>query len=235
MFHGRNPPTSIELCRRIWAVKSKHYIYVVFLTVVHGKTRYLEAMDAGADDFLSKPLDREQLAARLRVAERILGLHKEIGEVVDGLLKRGKFVYLCTNALLMEKRIDQYKPSPYFVWSVHLDGSKEMHDKSVCQAGVYERAVAAIKLAKSKGFRVNINCTLFNNVDPDEVATFFEEVKALGVDAMTVSPGYAYERAPDQQHFLNREKTKQLFRDILRRGKLVLTKAAVDALEARFK
>ena len=119
----------------------------------------------------------------------------------------------------MEKRIDQYKPSPYFVWSVHLDGSKEMHDKSVCQAGVYERAVAAIKLAKSKGFRVNINCTLFNNVDPDEVATFFEEVKALGVDAMTVSPGYAYERAPDQQHFLNREKTKQLFRDILRRGK----------------
>jgi hopanoid biosynthesis associated radical SAM protein HpnH len=128
-------------------------------------------------------------------------------------------VYLCTNALLMEKKIDQYKPSPYFVWSVHLDGSKEMHDKSVCQKGVYDRAVSAIKLAKSKGFRVNINCTLFNNVDPDEVATFFEEVKVIGVDAMTVSPGYAYERAPDQQHFLNREKTKQLFRDILRRGK----------------
>lgn len=146
-------------------------------------------------------------------------LHKELPTIVEGIIARKKFVYLCTNALLMEKRIDQYKPSPYFVWSVHLDGSKEMHDKSVCQAGVYERAVAAIKLAKSKGFRVNINCTLFNNVDPDEVATFFEEVKALGVDAMTVSPGYAYERAPDQQHFLNREKTKQLFRDILRRGK----------------
>jgi hopanoid biosynthesis associated radical SAM protein HpnH len=146
-------------------------------------------------------------------------LHKELPTIVEGIIARKKFVYLCTNALLMEKRIDQYKPSPYFVWSVHLDGSKEMHEKSVCQAGVYERAVAAIKLAKSKGFRVNINCTLFNNVDPDEVATFFEEVKALGVDAMTVSPGYAYERAPDQQHFLNREKTKQLFRDILRRGK----------------
>ena len=146
-------------------------------------------------------------------------LHKELPTIVEGMIARKKFVYLCTNALLMEKKIDQYKPSPYFVWSVHLDGSKEMHDKSVCQKGVFERAVSAIKLAKSKGFRVNINCTLFNNVDPDEVATFFEEVKAMGVDAMTVSPGYAYERAPDQQHFLNREKTKQLFRDILRRGK----------------
>ena len=146
-------------------------------------------------------------------------LHKELPTIVQGMIDRKKFVYLCTNALLMEKKIDQYKPSPYFVWSVHLDGSKEMHDKSVCQKGVYDRAVSAIKLAKSKGFRVNINCTLFNNVDPDEVATFFEEVKAMGVDAMTVSPGYAYERAPDQQHFLNREKTKQLFRDILRRGK----------------
>ncbi len=146
-------------------------------------------------------------------------LHKELPTIVEGIIARKKFVYLCTNALLMEKKIDQYKPSPYFVWSVHLDGSKEMHDKSVCQKGVYDRAVSAIKLAKEKGFRVNINCTLFNNVDPDEVATFFEEVKAMGVDAMTVSPGYAYERAPDQQHFLNREKTKQLFRDILRRGK----------------
>lgn len=146
-------------------------------------------------------------------------LHKELPTIVEGMIARKKFVYLCTNALLMEKKIDQYKPSPYFVWSVHLDGSKEMHDKSVCQKGVYDRAVSAIKLAKSKGFRVNINCTLFNNVDPDEVATFFEEVKEIGVDAMTVSPGYAYERAPDQQHFLNREKTKQLFRDILRRGK----------------
>ena len=146
-------------------------------------------------------------------------LHKELPTIVQGMIDRKKFVYLCTNALLMEKKIDQYKPSPYFVWSVHLDGSKEMHDKSVCQKGVYDRAVSAIRLAKSKGFRVNINCTLFNNVDPDEVATFFEEVKAMGVDAMTVSPGYAYERAPDQQHFLNREKTKQLFRDILRRGK----------------
>jgi hopanoid biosynthesis associated radical SAM protein HpnH len=146
-------------------------------------------------------------------------LHRELPAIVQGIIARKKFVYLCTNALLMEKKLDQYQPSPFFIWSVHLDGNKEMHDKSVCQEGVYERAVSAIKAAKARGFRVNINCTLFNNVDPEQVASFFDDVKALGVDAMTVSPGYAYERAPDQQHFLNRSTTKQLFRDILRRGK----------------
>jgi hopanoid biosynthesis associated radical SAM protein HpnH len=146
-------------------------------------------------------------------------LHRELDKVVAGIIARRKFVYLCTNALLMEKKIDQYKPSPFFVWSVHLDGDKEMHDRSVCQEGVYERAVAAIRLAKSKGFRVNINCTLFNDAKPDQVAKFFDSVMALGLDGITVSPGYAYERAPDQQHFLNRNKTKQLFRDILGRGR----------------
>jgi hopanoid biosynthesis associated radical SAM protein HpnH len=146
-------------------------------------------------------------------------LHRELDKVVAGIIQRKKFVYLCTNALLMEKKIDQYKPSPFFVWSVHLDGDREMHDRSVCQDGVYERAVAAIKLAKSKGFRVNINCTLFNDAKPEQVANFFDQVMALGLDGITVSPGYAYERAPDQQHFLNRGKTKQLFRDILGRGR----------------
>ncbi len=119
----------------------------------------------------------------------------------------------------MEKRLDQYKPSPFFVWSVHLDGDKEMHDKSVCQKGVYDRAISAIKAAKARGFRVNINCTLFNNMEPERVAAFFDSVRELGVDGITVSPGYAYERAPDQQHFLNREKTKQLFREVFRRGR----------------
>ncbi len=95
--------------------------------------------------------------------------------------------------------------APYFVWSVHLDGDKQDHDKSVCQAGIYDRAVAAIKDAKARGFRVNINCTLFNNAEPERVANFFDDVMAMGVDGITVSPGYAYERAPDQQHFLNRE------------------------------
>nr|WP_284700935.1 adenosyl-hopene transferase HpnH [Robbsia betulipollinis] len=146
-------------------------------------------------------------------------LHKGLPEVVRGIVARKKFVYLCTNALLMEKKIDDYEPSPFFVWSIHLDGDQKMHDKSVCQDGVYDRAVAAIKLAKQKGFRVNINCTLFNDADPEKVAAFFDETKRLGIDGITVSPGYAYERAPDQQHFLNREKTKTLFRDILRRGR----------------
>src|SRR3982074_2355833 len=146
-------------------------------------------------------------------------LHKELSTVVKGIIARKKFVYLCTNALLMEKKLDQYQPSPFFVWSVHLDGDKDMHDHSVCQEGVYDRAVSAIRKAKARGFRVNINCTLFNNAEPDRVAKFFDSVKEIGVDAITVSPGYAYERAPDQQHFLNREKTKQLFRGILSRGR----------------
>jgi hopanoid biosynthesis associated radical SAM protein HpnH len=146
-------------------------------------------------------------------------LHKNLPEIVQGIVARRKFVYLCTNALLMEKKLKQYKPSSFFTWSVHLDGDKEMHDASVCQPGVYDRAVSAIKKAKEAGFRVNINCTLFNNAQGDRVAAFFDTVKAMGVDGITVSPGYAYERAPDQQHFLNREKTKQLFRDIFRRGR----------------
>ncbi len=112
-----------------------------------------------------------------------------------------------------------FRPSPYFVWSVHFDGDRQMHDRSVCEEGVYERAVAAIRAAKNAGFRVNINCTLFNDADPAAVAGFFDQVGGLGVDGITVSPGYAYERAPDQAHFLTRERTKQLFRDIFRRGR----------------
>jgi hopanoid biosynthesis associated radical SAM protein HpnH len=146
-------------------------------------------------------------------------LHRELPQIVEGIVARRKFVYLCTNALLMEKKIHQYKPSPYFVWSVHLDGDREMHDKSVCQEGTYDRAVSAIKKAKELGFRCNINCTLFNNVNPEQAAKFFDHVMEMGVDGITVSPGYAYERAPDQQHFLNREKTKQLFRGIFSRGR----------------
>jgi len=145
-------------------------------------------------------------------------LHKDMPDIVKGIIARRKFVYLCTNALLMEKKLDQYAPSPFFVWSVHLDGDREMHDRSVCQEGVYDRAVEAIRLAKQRGFRVNINCTLFNDAQPQNVAKFFDTVRAMGVDGITVSPGYAYERAPDQQHFLNRGKTKQLFRDILKLG-----------------
>jgi hopanoid biosynthesis associated radical SAM protein HpnH len=145
-------------------------------------------------------------------------LHREIAAVVRGIIERKKFVYLCTNALLLEKKLDLFEPSPYFAWSIHLDGDREDHDKSVCQPGTYDRAVAAIKAAKARGFRVNINCTLFDGADPDRYAAFFDEVKRLGVDGITMSPGYAYERAPDQEHFLSRKKTKQLFREIFRRG-----------------
>ena len=146
-------------------------------------------------------------------------LHKDLARIVEGVIARKKFAIVCTNALLLEKKIDQFQPSPYFTWSIHLDGDRDMHDRSVCQEGVYDRAVAALKLAKAKGFRVTINCTFFNNADAASVARFFDTVTELGVDGITVSPGYAYERAPDQQHFLNRTATKELFRDVFRRGR----------------
>jgi hopanoid biosynthesis associated radical SAM protein HpnH len=146
-------------------------------------------------------------------------IHAEMPQIVEGIVARRKFVYLCTNALLMEKKLKQYKPSPYFAWSVHLDGDRDMHDRSVCEEGVYDKAVAAVRKAKQAGFRISMNCTLFDNANPERVASFFDSVKGLGIDGITVSPGYAYERAPDQEHFLNRQRTKQLFRDIFRRGR----------------
>jgi len=145
-------------------------------------------------------------------------LHREMPEIVKGFLARGKFVILCTNALLMAKKIDQYEPHPNFNWSIHLDGDKPMHDKSVCLEGTYEKAIEAVLMAKARGFRTQINCTLFNDAEPERVAAFFDEMTAMGLDGITVSPGYAYERAPDQEHFLSRERTKKLFRDIFKRG-----------------
>jgi hopanoid biosynthesis associated radical SAM protein HpnH len=146
-------------------------------------------------------------------------LHREIDTIVKQLIARKKFVYLCTNALLIEKKLDLFEPSVYFAWTVHLDGDREEHDRSVCQAGVYDRAVAAIRTVKARGFRVNINTTLFDNAEPERVARFFDEVSTLGIDGITISPGYAYERAPDQQHFLGRRRTKELFRGIFSRGR----------------
>src|SRR6266567_1240338 len=161
------------------------------------------------------------LFQKARIGAYIAGgeplLHKEIAAIAAGIVARRKFVYLCTNALLLQKRLHLFQPSPYFVWSVHLDGDREMHDRSVCEEGVYERTVAAIRAAKARGFRVNINCTLFNDADPERVARFFDAVGELGVDGITVSPVLAYERAPDQQHFLNRRRTKELFREIFKR------------------
>ncbi len=177
--------------------------------ILNQRMSYQECMDA----------DTEAGAPVIAVAGGEPLLHKEMPQIIEGLVARKKYVYLCTNALLLEKKIDDYKPSPFFSWDVHLDGDQQMHDSSVCQEGVYERAVKAIKLAKSKGFRVSINCTLFDGVKPERVAAFFDEVMKLGVDGVMTAPGYAYERAPDQEHFLNRQKTKTLFRDIFRLGK----------------
>ncbi len=147
-------------------------------------------------------------------------LHKDIDQIVKGIVARKKFVYLCTNALLMEKKLHLFSPTPYLTFSVHLDGLEKHHDRAVAQEGVFKRAVAAIKSASAKGFRVNVNCTLFDQMTAPEAAEFFDFVtNNLGVEGITVSPGYAYERAPDQDHFLNRRKTKQLFRDILKLGR----------------
>ena len=147
-------------------------------------------------------------------------LHKDIDRIVKGIVARKKFVYLCTNALLMEKKLHLFSPTPYLTFSVHLDGLEKHHDRAVAQEGVFKRAVAAIKSASAKGFRVNVNCTLFDQMTAPEAAEFFDFVtNDLGVEGITVSPGYAYERAPDQDHFLNRRKTKQLFRDIFKLGR----------------
>jgi hopanoid biosynthesis associated radical SAM protein HpnH len=145
-------------------------------------------------------------------------IHKEIGEIVKGIVARKKFVSLCTNALLLEKKLHLFEPSPYLFFSVHLDGLKEHHDKSVCQEGVFEQAVAAIKAAKAKGFAVNVNATIFEGHAPEDIAAFLDYTKELGV-GVSMSPGYAYERAPDQEHFLNRRRTKELFRKVFALGK----------------
>jgi hopanoid biosynthesis associated radical SAM protein HpnH len=146
-------------------------------------------------------------------------IHKEMPQIVAGIVARKKFVYLCTNAILLPKHIDEYRPSPYLTFSIHLDGDRERHDESVCQEGVFDKAVAAIELARSKGFRVTVNCTLFSGEDPADVAEFFDTAMALGIEGITVSPGYSYHHAPRQDVFLGRTASKQLFRGIFSRRK----------------
>ena len=178
------------------------------------------------DDILNQRLSYEQCmeaidecgAPMVSIAGGEPLLHRDMPRIVKGYIAKKKFVILCTNALLLKKKIDDYTPSPFFTWSIHLDGDQGMHDKSVCLEGVFDTAREAIILAKTKGFRTQINCTVFDGADPARLAAFFDDMKALGLDGITVSPGYSYERAPDQQHFLNREKTKRFFRDVLGRG-----------------
>ena len=148
-------------------------------------------------------------------------VHHDIAAIVAGIVARRKFVYLCTNALLLEKKLHLFTPSIYLTFSVHLDGLRERHDESVCREGVFDTAVAAIRAAKARGFRVNVNTTLFAGEDPQGVARFFDYAsEELGIDGITVSPGYSYEHAPRQDVFLGRRQAKQLFRNVfrLRRG-----------------
>ena len=145
-------------------------------------------------------------------------LHKEIAEIVQAIIGRRKFVYLCTNGLLLEKRLDLFEPTPYLTFSVHLDGLEAEHDASVDQPGAFQITVRAIRKARDLGFRVNVNCTLFDQMDATRAAEFFDFVTDdLAIEGITISPGFAYERAEDQDHFLTRARTKQLFRDIFRR------------------
>jgi len=146
-------------------------------------------------------------------------IHRELPQIVAGIVARRKFVYLCTNAILLTRHIDEYRPSPYLTLSLHLDGNRARHDESVCQEGVFDKVIAAIRLARGKGFRVTVNCTLFNGADPDEVAEFFDTAMQQGIEGITVSPGYSYSHAPRQDVFLARKASKSLFREIFRRGR----------------
>jgi hopanoid biosynthesis associated radical SAM protein HpnH len=140
-------------------------------------------------------------------------MHPQIEVIVGELIKRKKFVFLCTNALLLPKKLDKFKPSPYFAFTVHIDGLKERHDESVCKDGVFEEAVTAIKMAQERGFRVTTNTTIFNTDTPQTIIDVMNYLNDdLKVNEMMISPAYAYEKAPDQEHFLGVSETRELFK-----------------------
>ncbi|MDQ2712425.1 MAG: adenosyl-hopene transferase HpnH [Acidobacteriota bacterium] len=142
-------------------------------------------------------------------------MHPQIKEIVEGLVARKKYIYFCTNALLLEEKLDLFTPSKYLAFSVHVDGQREHHDFSVCRDGGYDIAIRGIKAALARGFRVTTNTTLFDGADPNSVREFFDEMMELGVERMMIAPGYSYDKAPDQQHFLGKARTRKLFRAIL--------------------
>ncbi|MCU1256083.1 MAG: Radical domain protein [Candidatus Angelobacter sp.] len=142
-------------------------------------------------------------------------MHSQIGKIVEGLVARQKYIYLCTNALLLKEKLDLFKPSKYLTFSVHVDGEREHHDFSVCREGGYDLAIEGMKEALQRGFRVTTNTTLFDGADPNSVREHFDQMMELGVEGMMLSPGYSYDKAPDQKHFLGRARTRKLFRAIL--------------------
>lgn len=175
------------------------------------------------DHVLDKRLTPEQcLAAAEECGAPIVSIpggepmiHPEMPAIVRGLVAQERYIYLCTNAILMERKLDDYQPSKFLTFSVHMDGLKEEHDLAVCRDGVYDVAVKAIKAALKRGHRVTTNTTLFDDANPERVRKFFDAMMELGVEGMMISPGYSYQKAPDQQHFLKRERTKELFSRIL--------------------
>src|SRR5690349_3703973 len=142
-------------------------------------------------------------------------MHSQIDKIVEGLVARKKYIYLCTNALLLKEKIDLFTPSKYLTFSIHMDGEREHHDFSVCKEGGYDLAVAGLKEAVKRGFRVTTNTTLFDGFDPKSVRAFFDEMMSLGVEGMMLSPGYSYDKAPDQSHFLGKARTRRMFRTLL--------------------
>ena len=142
-------------------------------------------------------------------------MHPQIDKIVEGLIARKKYIYLCTNALLLKEKLHLFNPSKYLSFSVHVDGQKEHHDFSVCREGGYDIAIDGIREALKRGFRVTTNTTLFDGADPKSVRAFFDQMMDLGVESMMLSPGYSYDKAPDQKHFLGRARTRRLFRAML--------------------
>jgi hopanoid biosynthesis associated radical SAM protein HpnH len=166
-------------------------------------------------------------------------IHPEIHVIAGELVRRKKFVYLCTNAILMKKKLDDFSPSPYFAWTVHLDGLRERHDASVCRDGIFDKAVEAVRLAKERGFRVTTNTTFFTHDSPDTIRRVLDYLNdELNVDQMMISPAYAYEKAPDQEHFMGVEQTHALFKEAFaggrrKRWRLNHTPLFLDFLEGK--
>jgi hopanoid biosynthesis associated radical SAM protein HpnH len=181
-----------------------------------------------ADDILARRLSVQQCidaveecgAPMVSIAGGEPLVHREIDQISKALVERKRFVYLCTNAILLEKKLDKFTPSPYFSWSIHIDGLRERHDESVCREGVFDKAVAAIREAKRRGFRVTTNTTFFDMDDAKSIRDVLDYLNdELEVDSMQISPGYAYEKAPDQEHWLQVQRTRNLFRDAFADGR----------------
>jgi hopanoid biosynthesis associated radical SAM protein HpnH len=180
------------------------------------------------DDILARRLSvAESLAAVDECGAPIVSIaggepliHREIHEIAKALIARKRFVYLCTNAIMMRKKLDLFEPSPYFAWSVHIDGLRERHDQSVCRPGIFEKAVDAVREAKRRGFRVTTNSTFFGQDDAASIRAVLDFLNDdLEVDEMQIAPGFAYEKAPDQEHFLGVQRTRAIFREAFGEGR----------------